>query len=343
MNFSAILNAAQLEHASDVHVCADAPIRVRVAGRLKILAVPILTHSELNAWLMAQFTPTQHEIWSNGEQVDFALFDQGCGARVRLSAYMTTDGIAVAVRLLPKKAPSLTELGAPDFLKKLKPFRHGLVLITGATGSGKSTTMASWIAHVNQQDEAHVVTLEDPIEYRFESDKCLIHQSEVGNQVGGFSTALRDVLRRDPDAIVVGELRDLVSIELALRAAETGHLVIATLHSASAVEAISRLIDVFPSENKSFVRNVLSSVLIGVVAQRLVRCNTNVNKQGRIATYEVLTANAAVKNLIKEAKENQLPAVMQTSAAHQMFTFNQHYQTLLDMRLVVEAMPVWMS
>ena len=343
MNFSAILNAAQLEHASDVHVCADAPIRVRVAGRLKILAVPILSHNELSTWLMAQFKPAQHEIWLAGEQVDFALFDQGSGIRVRLSAYMTTDGIAVAVRLLSKQAPSLAELGAPEFLEKLKPFRHGLVLITGATGSGKSTTMASWIAHVNKQDEAHVVTLEDPIEYRFSSDKCLIHQSEVGNQVGSFSTALRDVLRRDPDAIVVGELRDLVSIELALRAAETGHLVIATLHSASAVEAISRLLEVFPSENKSFVRNVLSSVLIGVVAQRLVRCNTNVNKQGRIATYEVLTANAAVKNLIKEAKENQLPAVMQTSAAHQMFTFNQHYQKLLDMRLVMEAMPVWTS
>ena len=339
MDFSAILYAAQLEHASDVHVCADAPIRARIAGRLKVLAVPILSSGELHAWLMAQFTPAQHEVWSNGEQVDFALFDKHCGIRVRLSAYMTTDGIAVAVRLLPKQVPTLAELGAPEFLEKLKPFRHGLVLITGATGSGKSTSMASWIDHVNKHNEAHVVTLEDPIEYRFVSDKCLIHQSEVGNQVSSFSTALRDVLRRDPDAIVVGELRDLVSIELALRAAETGHLVIATLHSATAVEAISRLIDVFPSENKSFVRNVLSSVLIGVVAQRLVRCNTNVSKQGRIATYEVLTSNAAVKNLIKEAKENQLPAVMQTSAANQMFTFNQHYQKLLDMRLVTDAIP----
>lgn len=343
MDFSAILNAAQSEHASDVHLCADAPIRARVAGRLKVLNTPIVSKDALHAWLMAQFSEAQHEVWQRGEQVDFAVFDQKSGIRVRLSAYMITTGVAVAVRLLPKQAPSLTDIGAPDFLDKLKPFRHGLVLITGATGSGKSTTMASWIAHVNRQNEAHIVTLEDPIEYQFESDKCLIHQSEVGKQVGSFSTALRDVLRRDPDAIVVGELRDLVSIELALRAAETGHLVIATLHSAGAVEAIARLIDVFPSENKSFIRNVLSSVLIGVVAQRLVRCNTSISKQGRIATYEVLTANAAVKNLIKEAKENQLPAVMQTSAAHQMFTFNQHYQKLLDSRLVTEAMPVWVN
>lgn len=343
MDFSSILEAALLVHASDVHLSANLPIRARVAGKLKTLNVPIISPAELDDWLFTHLDEEQLHLWQLGHQIDFALFDSTIASRVRLTAYLTVDGTAVAVRLLPNSPPTLSEIGAPEFLEKLKPFTHGLVLVTGATGSGKSTTLASWVAHVNQYYSAHIITLEDPIEYRFQSDQCLIHQTELGRQAGTYAAALRDVLRRDPDTIVVGELRDLASIELALRAAETGHLVVATLHSSNAVEAIARLIDVFPANNKPFIRHILSTVLIGVIAQRLVRCNTDVNKQGRIATYEVLTASAAVKNLIKEGKETQLPAVMQTSAAQNMFTFSQHYQKLLEANFVTESVPNWTS
>ncbi|TDR33126.1 type IV pilus twitching motility protein PilT [Hydromonas duriensis] len=340
MDFDAILQAARTVHASDIHLCPNQPIRVRVAGRLQSLDVPIFGIESLQDWLKSNLTEQQYAAWLARVQVDFAIHDVESAAR--LSIYPTHDGTAVAVRLLPKMPPTLAELGAPEFIETLSPTRHGLVLVTGATGSGKSTTMASWIAHVNRLYDAHILTLEDPIEYFFKSDRCLIRQTELDKDTD-YNTALRDALRRDPDAIVMGELRDLASIEMALRAAETGHLVIATLHSSNAVGAVARLIDVFPSESKSFVRHVLSNVLLGVVAQRLVHCNTNVRNGGRIATYEVLTCTAAVKNLIKEAKEAQLSAVMQSSAAHQMFTFSQHFQKLLDAHLVEGPMPIGSS
>lgn len=337
MNFQSILVAARQVYASDVHLrCGDAVV-ARVAGHLQTLNVPPLETNALNEWLLSIMDDSQKVAWHAGQQLDFAMMSED-GERVRLSVYQTLGAYgrstAVAVRLLNATPPSLAQLGAPEFLNAVTPFRQGLVLITGPTGSGKSTTLASWLHHVNQKYPAHIITLEDPIEYVVDSDVALVHQSEVPRKENAYSDVLRNVLRRDPDAIVLGELRDLASIQLALRAAETGHLVIATLHSSNATEAIARLIDVFPAESKSFVRHVLASILLGVVAQKLVRCNEGVNKQGRIANYEVLTGSVAVKNLIKEEKEMQLPAVMQSGAAHQMFTFEQHYQKLSEARLV---------
>lgn len=341
MDFNAILTAAKLYCASDVHLRSGGAVVARVAGRLQTLKVPPLSEVALDEWLMSVIDDTQKSTWQTGQQLDFSLTDND-GARARVSAYQTFNGTthqaAVAIRLLDKAPPSLNELGAPGFLTALTPFRHGLVLITGATGSGKSTTLASWVQHVSQKYPAHIITLEDPIEYQLTSDVALIHQTELSSKPDAYSAVLRNVLRRDPDVVVVGELRDLTSIELALRAAETGHLVIATLHSSNAVEAISRIIDVFPAQNKMFVRHVLSSVLLGVVSQKLVRCNTGVNKKGRIANYEVLTGSVAVKNLIKEEKEIQLSAVMQSGGAHQMLTFSQHYQKLFQAGRVDDSM-----
>ena len=194
----------------------------------------------------------------------------------------------------------------------------------------KSTTLASWIAQCSKQFASHIITIEDPIEYVFAHGKGLVHQCELSSHFGGYHDALTDILRRDPDVLMLGELRDLASVELALRAAETGHLVLGTLHSANAVDAVSRMVDIFPAQSRSFIRHMLSTVLLGVVSQRLLPSNHAKAKQGRIANYEVLTTTTAVKHLISEQKEVQLHAVMQTGAAHKMFTFEQHHQGLIE-------------
>ena len=335
--------------ASDVHLSPNHPPIFRIAGQLRTLEecsspvsaeqiaelVQQLASSQTSSDDVAQarsFTPaieTKQQPAQN-QQMHFTLDEPTLRTRVRVTAYSTTQGQTLALRLLSQSAPVPETIMMPEFLRQISPFSSGLVLVTGPTGSGKSTTLASWIAQCSKQFASHIITIEDPIEYVFAHGKGLVHQCELSSHFGGYHDALTDILRRDPDVVMLGELRDLASVELALRAAETGHLVLGTLHSANAVDAVSRMVDIFPAQSRSFIRHMLSAVLLGVVSQRLVPSSHAKAKQGRIANYEVLTTTTAVKHLISEQKEVQLQAVMQTGAASKMFTFEQHRQGLIE-------------
>ena len=327
-----LLNEAHSLGASDIHLSPNKPPIFRIAGRLRSMNhFENISPEGIQTWFTDQLP--QHRIQEN-QQINFAFNHSDTDQRVRVTVYQTTSGTSLALRLLSKLPPAPEVLRQPKFLSQISPFAKGLVLVTGPTGSGKSTTLASWLNAAQMQHPAHFVTIEDPIEYEFPQGQGLVHQCELGAHFTNHESALSDVLRRDPDVILLGELRDLASIELALRFAETGHLVLATLHSANATDAILRVVDVFPSTSRDFVRHVLSNVLLGVVAQRLLTCQTATAHQGRIANYEVLTNTSAVKNLIKEQKEAQLNSVMQTSATHHMMTFEQHQQELVSSGLL---------
>ena len=327
-----LMNDAYSIGASDIHLSPNTPPVFRVAGQLRLTHrfAPISLES-IQSLLSAQLTQEKNH---KNEQINFAFNHIATNQRVRVTVYQTAGGTSLALRLLSRTPPTPEALQLPNFLTQLSPFAQGLVLVTGPTGSGKSTTLASWLNANQASHPAHAITIEDPIEYEFVHGKGLVHQCELGAHFTNHESALSDVLRRDPDVILLGELRDLASIELALRFAETGHLVLATLHSANATDAILRVVDVFPSTSRDFVRHVLSNVLLGVVAQRLLASNAPRAQQGRIANYEVLTNTSAVKNLIKEQKEAQLNSVMQTSATHHMMTFEQHQQELVSSGLL---------
>lgn len=320
--------------ASDIHVSPNHPVVFRVAGELRTIhAFTPLSALQIAEWIQhlrveLKAITRASEPKEDSQQSHFTLDYPHLDARVRLTSYTTINGAALALRLLPQTAPDPDEIMMPEFLRQLSPFARGLVLVTGATGSGKSTTMASWIRRCSERYASHIITIEDPIEYVFQHGKGLVHQCELGVHFSDYHDALTDMLRRDPDVLMLGELRDLASVELALRAAETGHLVLGTLHSSNAVDAVSRMVDIFPAQSRSFIRHMLSSVLLGVVSQRLIPSGHTLAKQGRVANYEVLTTTSAVKHLISEQKEVQLQAVMQTGAVHKMFTFEQHHQVL---------------
>ncbi|RBZ49403.1 type IV pilus twitching motility protein PilT, partial [Klebsiella pneumoniae] len=259
--------------------------------------------------------------WQEHGQIDFAL-TLACGARLRASAFAHTRGISLVLRLLPEQCPRLDTLGAPPALSELLAEESGLLLVTGATGSGKSTTLAAMVGHLNQHLDGHILTLEDPVEFIHHSERCLIQQREVGRHCPSFAAALRVALRQDPDVILLGELRDSETIRLALTAAETGHLVMATLHTRGAAPAVERLIDVFPAEEKDQVRSQLAGSLCAVLAQKLLPARQG----GRVALYELLVNTPAVANLIREGKVHQLPGVMQTGMQAGMLTFTQSFQ-----------------
>ena len=271
----------------------------------------------LNDWLDA----AQLLHWQEHGQIDFAL-TLTCGARLRASAFAHTRGISLVLRLLPEQCPRLDSLGAPP-LSELLAEESGLLLVTGATGSGKSTTLAAMVGHLNQHLDGHILTLEDPVEFIHHSERCLIQQREVGRHCPSFAAALRVALRQDPDVILLGELRDSETIRLALTAAETGHLVMATLHTRGAAPAVERLIDVFPAEEKDQVRSQLAGSLCAVLAQN---CYLHVRAGERVALYELLVNTPAVANLIREGKVHQLPGVMQTGMQAGMLTFTQSFQ-----------------
>ncbi|PLO78058.1 twitching motility protein PilT, partial [Klebsiella quasipneumoniae] len=245
-----------------------------------------------------------------------------CGSRLRASSFAHTRGISLVLRLLPVQCPRLETLGAPPALSELLAEESGLLLVTGATGSGKSTTLAAMVGHLNQHLDGHILTLEDPVEFIHHSERCLIQQREIGRHCPSFSAALRVALRQDPDVILLGELRDSETIRLALTAAETGHLVMATLHTRGAAPAVERLIDVFPAEEKDQVRSQLAGSLCAVLAQKLLPARQG----GRVALYELLVNTPAVANLIREGKVHQLPGVMQTGMQAGMLTFTQSFQ-----------------
>jgi twitching motility protein PilT len=305
--------------ASDLHLSCGQTPQVRVEGRMTPLLPTALSAED--ALQLHQQALTGAGLNPQLQDADFALSAPGLG-RFRVNAFTHLHGPGLVLRLLPASAPPLTQLGVPASVLPWLDATGGLVLVTGPTGSGKSTTLAALVQHLNQTRDSHIITLEDPIEFIHTSQRCLIHQREIGRHTRSFESGLRAALREDPDVILVGELRDLDSIRLALTAAETGHLVLATLHTRSAAQTVSRLVDVFAAADKAMVRSQLSLSLRGVLAQQLLS-----SLQGpRIAVHEVLCCTPAVRHLIREDRLSQLNSAMQTGAAHGMQTLLQSIQ-----------------
>ncbi|KAA8997745.1 type IV pilus twitching motility protein PilT [Affinibrenneria salicis] len=310
------------QNASDLHLCSGHHPVLRIDGELRAeVTLPRLAAARLAQWCARWLTAQQQRRLQREGQLDCALtLADGC--RLRAGLFQQRDGLSLALRVIPQSAPSLAELQAPPVLAQLLARPDGLVLACGATGSGKSTTLAALVAELNRGRPRHIITLEDPIEFIHYSAACLIQQREIGLHCQSFAGALRAALREDPDIILLGELRDSDSIRLALSAAETGHLVLATLHTRSASQAVDRLVDVFPADEKAFIRSLLAASLRAVVAQRLLRRPQG----GRIALFEILTATPAVSHLIREGKTHQLPGLLQTGGLAGMQTFEQSYR-----------------
>ncbi|QTF07203.1 type IV pilus twitching motility protein PilT [Brenneria izadpanahii] len=322
MNVDEWVSLSVKHNASDLHLCSGHPPVLRVDGQLRAEnTLPRLRAEQLEQWCSAWLDAPQLRQLRQSGQLDCALM-LAEGQRLRANLFRQRLGFSAALRVIPSTHPSLTTLRAPPILSELLEKPDGLILLTGATGSGKSTTLAAMISALNQSSRRHVITLEDPIEFIHNSRQCLIQQREIGRDSISFADALRAALREDPDVILLGELRDTETIRLALTAAETGHLVLSTLHTRSAAQAVDRLVDAFPGDEKTFVRSQLAACLQAVIAQQLLP----MAQGGRVALFEVLTATSAVSNLIREGKSHQLPSLIQSGAQAGMQTFEQSRQ-----------------
>jgi twitching motility protein PilT len=321
VEFDDILSLSVKHNASDLHLSAQLRPRIRVDGQLQELEqVECLSHRQVEQ-ILQDICP--HAISSSFLQIDFGYEHPDWG-RFRVNSFRHHYGLAIVLRRICTAVPTLTQLGVPNGVFALPALEQGLVLVTGPTGSGKSTTLSGLIGEINQQQAKHILTIEDPIEFIYSSQKSLISQREIHSHVASFSDALKAALREDPDVILVGELRDCETIRLALTAAETGHLVFATLHTQSAAQTVSRVVDVFPSDEQQRVRTQLAGSLQAVVAQRLLPKKNG----GRVGCYELLVATPAVRNVIRENKLAQLNALIEMGAAHGMISYQQSWQKL---------------
>ena len=311
--------------ASDIHVGDGDPPMVRISGLLAPLVECSIAGVPVRPLVEAMLTSVGRRRLADGMAVDFSFSVEGVG-RFRGNAYRAVKGYNLAIRVLPQEIPTLSSLRLPRSLAELTDFPHGLVLVAGPTGSGKSATMAALVGHINEHRPIHVITLEDPIEFVHQRKRAVIRQREVGVHVASFAEGLRDALREDPDVILVGEMRDLETISLALTAAETGHLVLSTMHSNRASTACERIVDVFPEHQQTQVRLQLAESLRAVVAQRLL---PEASGRGRIAALEVLRINHAVSNNIREQRVNQIPSVMQTHREQGMWVLERHLAALV--------------
>jgi twitching motility protein PilT len=321
-----ILRASDQLKASDIHITVGVPPIFRMNGDLRGFGKESLTREQ--TLLMAKSMMSEEkwqEFQENGE-IDFSYSIPGV-SRFRVNTFNQRGNVGIAIRTVPAKIPQIDQLFLPEIIKKMSTKPQGLILVTGPTGSGKSTTLASMINYINQTMSKHIITLEDPIEYLHKHGKCIINQREVGADTKSFKNALRSALRQDPDVILVGELRDLDTISTALTAAETGHLVFGTLHTQNAPSTVDRIIDVFPASQQDQVRIQLASVLVGIISQRLF---PTVDGDGRRAATEILVNNPAVANLIRNEKIHQIVNVMQTSKAAGMHTLDMDIKTLVD-------------
>ena len=319
MELQAVLVRAVAAGASDLHLSAGQPPWLRVAGDLQPLAgSPVLGDGDVQLLLDQAFTAAQRQTFRNGSEVDCALGMPGVG-RFRINAYRQRRGASAVFRVIPATVPALADLDLPPALVRLVEQPHGLILVTGPTGSGKSTTLAAILDHYNRTRAAHLLTLEDPVEFVHAPQRCLISQREVGQDTAGFAPALRAALREDPDIVMVGELRDLETVRLALTAAETGHLVLGTLHTGSAARSIERIVDVFPAGEKSLARSLLAESLRLVVSQLLLPCTGG----GRVGVHEVMVVTPAIRHLIREDKGAQIYSAIQTGQAAGMQTLDQ--------------------
>ncbi|MBC7463050.1 MAG: type IV pilus twitching motility protein PilT [Actinobacteria bacterium] len=325
------LNEVLTQGASDLHITVGAPPVLRVDGSLKALPnASLWSREKVATALLSILSPIQKSNFEEELELDFAYTISG-GVRFRVNFYQQRGSIGAAFRIIPTSIKSLSELGIPDSVRNFATLARGLVLVTGPTGSGKSTTLAALVDLVNSTRSDHIVTVEDPIEFLHRNNKSVVNQREVGTDTHSFAAALKHVLRQDPDVILIGELRDLETISVALTAAETGHLVFATLHTQDAAQTIDRIIDVFPPHQQSQVRAQLAATLQGVVCQSLVK---RADGAGRIAVTEVLVATPAIANLIREGKTYQIVSAMQAGRALGMHTMDQHLADLVTNRVV---------
>jgi twitching motility protein PilT len=319
--------------ASDLHLSAGLPPMIRVHGDVRRINVEPLDHKGVHAMVYDIMNDVQRKNFEEFLECDFSFEIEGL-ARFRVNAFNQSRGAGAVFRTIPSKILTLEQLQAPKIFAELALKPRGLVLVTGPTGSGKSTTLAGMVNHLNESHYGHVLTVEDPIEFVHESKKCLINQREVGPHTTGFNAALRSALREDPDAIMVGELRDLETIRLALTAAETGHMVFGTLHTSSAAKTIDRIVDVFPAEEKEMVRSMLSESLVAVISQTL--CKTR-DGQSRVAAHEIMLGTPAIRNLIRENKVAQMYSVIQTSSNAGMQTLDQNLTDLVKRNIISPA------
>ncbi|MGI9228315.1 MAG: type IV pilus twitching motility protein PilT [Gammaproteobacteria bacterium] len=332
MDIEALLAFGVKNACSDLHLSAGLPPMMRVDGDIRRIGMPSLDHKQVHDLVCGIMNDRQRKDYEEYLECDFSFTVPGL-ARFRVNAAHQNRGPFAVFRTIPTQILSLQALNAPAICKDIAAYPRGVVLVTGPTGCGKSSTLAAMIDHKNETEHSHILTLEDPIEFIHQSKQCLINQRQIHRDTLGFSAALRSALREDPDVILVGEMRDLETIRLALEAAETGHLVLGTLHTSSAAKTIDRIVNVFPAAEQSMIRTMLSESLRAVISQTLLRKKTG----GRVAAYEIMLGTPAIKNLIRENKIAQMYSVMQTGQSSGMQTLDHHLRELVKQGEVDES------
>jgi twitching motility protein PilT len=331
MDIAQLLAFGVKQGASDLHLSAGLPPMIRVDGDIRRINVPEMEHKQVHDMIYDIMSDKQRKDYEEFLETDFSFEIPGL-ARFRVNAFNHNRGAGGVFRTIPSKILSLEDLGAPKIFEEISEYPRGIVLVTGPTGSGKSTTLAAMVDYKNDSEYGHILTVEDPIEFVHESKKCLVNQREVHRDTLGFNEALRSALREDPDTILVGEMRDLETIRLALSAAETGHLVFGTLHTSSAAKTIDRIVDVFPAAEKSMVRSMLSESLKAVISQTLMKKIGG----GRVAAHEIMIGTPAIRNLIREDKIAQMYSAIQTGSNIGMQTLDQNLKTMLASGVVAK-------
>jgi twitching motility protein PilT len=330
VDISDLLAFSVKNKASDLHLSAGMPPMIRVHGDVRKINLPSMDHSQVHDMVYDIMNDGQRKIYEETLECDFS-FEIPNLARFRVNAFNQNRGAGAVFRTIPSRILTMEELNCPPIFREIAQNPRGIVLVTGPTGSGKSTTLAAMVDFINENEYGHILTVEDPIEFVHTSKKCLINQREVGPHTLSFSNALRSALREDPDVILVGEMRDLETIRLALSAAETGHLVFGTLHTSSAAKTIDRIVDVFPAAEKEMVRSMLSESLRAVISQTL--CKTK-DEQGRVAAHEIMIGTPAIRNLIRENKIAQMYSAIQTGQNVGMQTLDQNLQELVKRNII---------
>lgn len=330
MDISDLLAFSVKNKASDLHLSAGLPPMIRVHGDIRKINVPAFDHTQVHGMVYDIMNDGQRKVYEETLECDFS-FEIPNLARFRVNAFNHNRGAGAVFRTIPSKILTLEQLNCPAIFKDIANTPRGIVLVTGPTGSGKSTTLAAMVDYINENEMGHILTVEDPIEFVHTSKKCLINQREVGPHTLSFQNALRSALREDPDVILVGEMRDLETIRLALSAAETGHLVFGTLHTSSAAKTVDRIVDVFPAAEKEMVRSMLSESLRSVISQTL--CKTK-DEQGRVAAHEIMIGTPAIRNLIRENKVAQMYSAIQTGQNIGMQTLDQNLQDLVRRNVI---------